>query len=229
MLPHPARSAHMPHARARRHSFAGVADTASFTYLALGDSTGIGVGASHGGGYVERLYRRLLPLRPGALLENLCQSGATSADVRDDQVARARRMTASVVTLGIGINDVTWQLPEESFAVNLEEIAVAIAALRAPVVIMNIPDLALAPVAARYDTSLYERRIEVFNEHVEGTAARHHFTLVDLFTATKRLRGRTGLFCRDGFHPSAEGYEEWAAQLWPAVRPLLNPSADARP
>ena len=154
---------------------------------------------------------------------------ATSADVRDDQVPRARRVTASLITLGIGINDVTWQVPEEAFAVSLEEIAVALASLRAPVALMNIPDLALAPAAMRFDASLYERRIEVFNEHVEATAARRHFAHVDLFTATKRLRGRMDLFSSDGFHPSAEGYEEWAAQLWPAVQSLLGEPASARP
>ncbi|HWE24426.1 MAG TPA: SGNH/GDSL hydrolase family protein [Myxococcales bacterium] len=206
-----------------------MAETARLTYLALGDSTGVGVGAADDGGYVERLYRRLLSLRPGASLVNLCQSGATSADVRDDQMPRARRVAASLVTLGIGINDVTWQMQEEAFAVNLEEIAVALAALRAPVVIMNIPDLALAPVALRFDASLYERRIEVFNEHVEATAARHRFTHVDLFGASKRLRGRSSLFSSDGFHPSAQGYEEWAAQLWPAVHAILATPATARP
>lgn len=206
-----------------------MAEAARFTYLALGDSTGTGVGAREGGGYVERLHRRLLSLQPGASLVNLCQSGATSADVRDDQVPRARRVPVSLITLGIGINDVTWQASEEAFAVNLEEIAVALASFRAPVVLMNIPDLAVAPAAQRFDASLYERRIEVFNEHVEATAARHHFTHVDLFTATKRLRGRANLFSPDGFHPSAEGYEEWAAQLWPAVHALAGESAAVRP
>ncbi|MFL5313189.1 MAG: SGNH/GDSL hydrolase family protein [Myxococcales bacterium] len=204
-------------------------DASGFTYLALGDSTGVGVGASSDGGYVDRLYRRLLPLLPGAQLVNLCESGAGAADVRETQVPRARRSQPSLVTLGIGINDVTWQVPEEAFAINLEEIAVALGALRVPVVLMNIPDLALAPIAARYDSSLYERRIEVFNEHVEATAARHRFALVDLFTATKRLRGKAGLFSADGFHPSAEGYQEWAAHLWPAVRAALGIDRDARP
>jgi len=204
-----------------------VTDTSRFTYLALGDSTGVGVGASTGGGYVDRLYQRLLPLRPGARLVNLCESGAGAADVLEAQAPRARRAQPSLITLGIGINDVTWQVPDEAFAVNLEQIAVALASLRAPVVLMNIPDLALAPVAARYGSSLYERRIEVFNEHVEATAARHHFTLADLFGATKRLGGKAGLFSGDGFHPSAEGYQEWAAQLWPAVRAALGADADA--
>jgi len=206
-----------------------LAETTRFTYLALGDSTGVGVGAREGGGYVERLHRRLLAVRPGASLVNLCQSGATSADVRDDQVPRARRVPASLITLGIGINDVTWQAQEEAFAINLEEIAVALASVRAPVILMNIPDLALAPVALRFDAFLYERRIEVFNEHVEATAARHHFTHVDLFAATKRLRSRAGLFSSDGFHPSAEGYEEWTAQLWPAMQAVAGASASARP
>jgi len=206
-----------------------LAETTRFTYLALGDSTGVGVGAREGGGYVERLHRRLLAVRPGASLVNLCQSGAASADVRDDQVPRARRVPASLITLGIGINDVTWQVQEEAFAINLEEIAVALASVRAPVILMNIPDLALAPVALRFDAFLYERRIEVFNEHVEATAARHHFTHVDLFAATKRLRSRAGLFSSDGFHPSAEGYEEWTAQLWPAMHAVAAASAAARP
>ena len=200
-----------------------------FTYLALGDSTGVGVGAATGGGYVDRLYRRLLPLRPGARLVNLCENGAGAADVLATQVPRARRVQPSLVTLGIGTNDVTWQVPDEAFAVNLEEIALALASLRAPVVLMSIPDLAVAPIAARYVSSLYERRIEVFNEHVEATAARHHFILADLFSATKRLGGKASLFSEDGFHPSAEGYQEWAAQLWPAVSLALGRAADARP
>jgi acyl-CoA thioesterase I len=206
-----------------------VPESSRFTYVALGDSTGVGVGADRGGGYVERLHRRLLPLRPGARLVNLCESGAGTSDVLAAQVPHVRRAGPSLVTVGAGINDVTWRLPDEAFAVNLEEIAVAVASLRVPVVLMNIPDLALAPIAARYDRSLYERRIEVFNEHVEATAARHKFTLADLFAATKRLRGKAGLFSTDGFHPSAQGYEEWAAHLWPAVRTALGESADARP
>jgi len=206
-----------------------VVPSGPFTYLALGDSTGVGVGARTGGGYAERLFHRLLAVRPAARLVNLCQNGATSADVLASQLPEVKPARPSIVTLGIGINDLTWQIAEEAFSVNLEEIAVGLGALRVPVVLMNIPDLALAPIAARLDRPLYERHIEVFNEHVEATAARHHFTLVDLYANSRRLHGRADLFSADGFHPSAEGYEEWADQLWPAVEPLLGEVAAARP
>jgi acyl-CoA thioesterase I len=198
-----------------------VAHHVPFIYVALGDSTGVGVGASHGGGYPDRLLRRLLSVHPGARLVNLCESGARTADVREDQVPRAQRTTPRLVTLGVGINDVGLSNPEEAFAVNFEEIAAPLSTLGAPVVVVNIPDLALAPVAALVDRSRYERRIEVFNEHIEASAARHHFHLVDLFAASQRLRGKPGLFSPDGFHPSAAGYEEWAEAMWPTVEAIV--------
>jgi len=191
-----------------------------YTVLAFGDSTGVGVGADSGGGYPQRLVRRLSSVHPGARLVNLCQSGATTADVLEAQLPRAKRTPADLVLLGIGINDVGLQLPEESFSFNLEQIAVSVAAVRAPVVICNIPDLALSPAAQRLDRALYEKRIQLYNTHIEATAARHRFAHVDMFAASRRLSGTPGLFCADGFHPSAAGYDAWADAMWPAVRQI---------
>jgi acyl-CoA thioesterase I len=192
-----------------------------YTVLALGDSTGAGVGAEVGGGYPQRLLRRLLAVHPGARLVNLCQSGARTGDLLDTQLPRAKRTAADLVILGIGINDVGLQLPEEAFSFNLEQIAVGLGAVGAPVVICNIPDLALAPVAARIDRAMYEKHIELYNSHIEATAARHGFIHVDLFAASQRLHGTPGLFCPDGFHPSAAGYDAWADAMWPAVREVV--------
>jgi acyl-CoA thioesterase-1 len=178
------------------------------------------VGADSGGGYPQRLLRRLSGVHSGARLLNLAQSGATTADVVEGQLPRARRTPSDLVLLGIGMNDVGLQLPEESFSFNLEQIAVGLAPIRAPVVICNIPDLALAPVAKRLDRALYEKRIQLYNAHIEATAARHRFAHVDMFAASRRLFGTPGLFCADGFHPSAAGYDAWADAMWPAVRQI---------
>src|SRR5687767_586281 len=50
------------------------------TYVALGDSTGSGVGATEGG-YVARLFKRLVAHRPDSKLINLCVSGSRTSDV----------------------------------------------------------------------------------------------------------------------------------------------------
>ena len=187
----------------------------------MGDSTGTGVGAQSGGGYPERLVRLLSPrLR----LLNLCRSGATSADVLSDQLPRALRSLPRLISLGIGINDVGLQLPDESFALNLEEIVIGLRKLGAPIVILNLPNLALSPAVARLvPRSLYEKRIEMFNDHVTATAARHDLTLVDLYALSREIvPGRPELFSPDGYHPSALGYDEWARRMAPAVEQLLG-------
>ncbi|HEY2028851.1 MAG TPA: SGNH/GDSL hydrolase family protein [Myxococcales bacterium] len=196
-------------------------------YLALGDSTGVGVGAVSGGGYPQRLVRMLD--RPDLQLLNLCRSGATTADILTDQLPRALKAQPFVATIGIGINDVGLQVPDESFALNLEEI-VAPLKMRCPnILIVNVPDLALAPAVARLvPRSIYEQRIEVFNEHIAATAARHKLILADLYSFSRAaVPGRSELFSSDGFHPSAQGYEEWATFILPHMRALLHEGAPA--
>ena len=77
--------------------------------------------------------------------------------------------------------------------------------------------------------SIYERRIELFNEHVTATAARHGLTLVDLYAWSRDvLRARPELFSPDGFHPSAQGYDVWAERmLAPAVALLRESVGDS--
>jgi acyl-CoA thioesterase I len=199
-------------------------------YVALGDSTAAGVGARSGGGYPERLVARLQP-RIGTLrLMNLGESGATTVDVLETQVPRALLTRPRLMTLGIGINDVGLQLPDDAFAVNLEEIVVQLRRLAAPIVVCNIPDLALAPAVARLvPVHVYEKRIELFNERIAATAARHGLSLVDLYSWSREaLPGRKELFSPDGFHPSAAGYEVWAERMAPHIEPLLRQGAGAR-
>lgn len=193
------------------------------TYLALGDSTGTGVGASSGGGYPERLLRRLQAARPGIRLLNLCQSGATTLDVIETQLPDAVKLRPSLITVGVGINDVGMGLPEESFAANLQTLLLRLRKLAAPLALLNIPDLALAPAVAAMRGSSYQRRIELFNEHLESAAALHGVLLIDLFTLSReRLQDGNDLFSPDGFHPSAKGYETWAELIWPPLESLLG-------
>jgi acyl-CoA thioesterase I len=197
-------------------------------YLALGDSTGVGVGAASGGGYPQRLLRMLA--RPDLRLMNYCRSGATSADVLSEQLPRALKESPQVVTIGIGINDVGLQVPDEAFALNLEEIIGPLKARCPRILIANLPDLALAPaVAAVVPRAIYENRLEMFNEHIAASAARHGIALVDLYSFSKHaLPGRTEIFSPDGFHPSATGYEEWAAYMLPFLRRVLDDAAAVR-
>ena len=81
-------------------------NTGPIVYVALGDSTGAGVGARDGGGYVARLFKRIEERRPGSTLNNVCVSGATTADLVRGQLDRGVALNPDLVTVGIGINDI---------------------------------------------------------------------------------------------------------------------------
>jgi acyl-CoA thioesterase-1 len=199
-------------------------------YVALGDSTGVGVGARKGGGYVARLFERIERARPGSRLVNLCVSGATTGDVLSAQVGRVREAGPSLVTVGIGINDLTRQATPEQFARNFEEIVVRLRAQTdAPVVVSNLPDISHAPAVPAFLRDGARHRILLFNERIADAAARHRLDLADSFEKSAAvIPTHPEFFSPDGFHPSDEGYEFWAFEMWPAVKRALGWS-EARP
>ncbi|HKS26869.1 MAG TPA: SGNH/GDSL hydrolase family protein [Pyrinomonadaceae bacterium] len=191
-------------------------------YAALGDSTGVGVGAREGG-YVIRLFNRMNELRPGSKLTNACVSGATTDDVLRSQVEQALAARPNLITLGIGINDVGHGMSPETFARNYESIIKRLKTASAPVIVTNIPDISLAPVVPPASRAEAVRRIRLFNERIAEIAARHGLLLVDAFKATgEAIPSRPDFFSDDGFHPSDAGYEYWAEAMWPTVKKAIE-------
>ncbi len=196
---------------------------AAVVYVALGDSTGVGVGAKKGG-YVARLFTRIKSARPRSSLTNLCVSGAETEDVLRGQIRPALAARPTLLTLGIGINDVGHGVAVESFARNYEEIITRLKAeTSAPIVITNIPDVSLAPVVSPYLRGEVSRRVNLFNERIREIAARHGLTVFDAYAATHEvIPSHPEFFSDDGFHPSDAGYEHWAETMWPTVKAAID-------
>jgi acyl-CoA thioesterase I len=195
-----------------------VQSTGPVNYVALGDSTGAGVGARNGG-YVARLFKRILQERPGSKLTNLCVSGATSFDVLHTQVSHAISAKPTLITLGIGINDIGHGVSPAEFAENFESIVSRLRAQTdAQLVIANIPDTSAAPALPQIIRPEIQRLIPLFNRHVDEIATRYGAAVVDVYTPTHELLPRhPEYFSPDGFHPSDAGYELWAERMWPAI------------
>lgn len=205
-----------------------------FRYVAIGDSSGVGVGASSGGGYPERLYQRLKRAGHPVGILNLAVSGATTKDVLHHQVQRAASKQPAVITLGIGGNDLWRLVPAGTFKMNMKGIADVLEKSGAEILVSNLIDLTQAPVAALVETMVgiparaFVSRIEEFNDIVNALAKRPRFTVVDLYGATHReLPAHPEYFSSDGFHPSAAGYERWAELLWPRMEEIAARWRDA--
>lgn len=201
--------------------------TPLFRYVALGDSTGVGVGASNDSGYPERLYRRLKAAGVPAGILNLAQSGATTSDLVRTQLSKAVAAKPALITLGIGSNDLWRMVPPTTFSSNLQRIADQLERSGAHVVVSTLVDLTLAPIAAMVESllgvplAMVGQRIAELNEQLLALSKRPRFEVVNLFDLTHQEKHRvTQLFSSDGFHPSSLGYDRWAETLWPRVEKI---------
>ena len=197
--------------------------TAPVAYVAFGDSTGVGVGA-RGGGYVARLFERIERVRAGSSVKNFCVSGAETSDVLRGQLTRLDATRPTLITLGIGINDVSHGIAPEQFARNYEEIITRLKSRSdAPIVVTNIPDISTAPRVPVFLHDQVQARIRVFNERIAEIARRHELLLVDTYDMSREvIPAHPEFFSADGFHPSDEGYEYWAKMMWPTVKEAIG-------
>src|SRR5215213_8818799 len=153
--------------------------TRPIVYVALGDSTGSGVGAREGG-YVVRLFNRLVQRLPESRLNNLCVSGATTADLVRGQLQRGVALNPDLVTVGIGINDIGHGLTLDQFSKNYEEILTTLREkTKAQIVVTNIPDVSSAPRIPASLRNEYQQQVMRFSRRLEEIAARHGVAVFD--------------------------------------------------
>lgn len=192
--------------------------SASLVYVALGDSTVEGIGATRPElNWVNRLNARLRSIYPAATVTNLGVAGATSEDVVAEQLAPAIDLRPQLVTLAVGPNDITGGVPVERFEHNVSVIFRRLAGeSRAVVVAMLLPDLAVTPrFNGRPGEAEVGRATVRFNEVLRRKARAYGVTLVDLYDPSRReVPVRPELVAGDGYHPSDEGYARWAALVW---------------
>jgi lysophospholipase L1-like esterase len=190
-------------------------------YVALGDSTVEGVGATSAETtYPARLFTRLRAIYPRAGVINLGVAGATSADVVKDQLDRAMLMRPKLVTLSVGPNDITDRVPVAAYEANVGTIFQRCAREYGTVVVVNLlPDLAVTPRFRGRDNEREVAKLTVeFNAALTRQARLYGVEVVDLYKPSQvEVPRRPELLAADGYHPSDLGYARWAELLWMGV------------
>ncbi|MBI3965055.1 MAG: SGNH/GDSL hydrolase family protein [Chloroflexi bacterium] len=193
---------------------------APLRYVALGDSTVTGVGAtSPRRHYVGRLHDRLVVVYPRATLANLGVPGATAADVIRDQLPRAVALRPQLVTLSVGPNDITQGRRPADFEQDVGEIFRTLHRDSDAVVVVNLlPDLALSPRFTPAERLVVGQLTATFNVMLAEQARRYGVEIVDLYDRSRReTPNRPDYLSADDYHPSDEGYARWAEVMWRGV------------
>jgi acyl-CoA thioesterase I len=192
-----------------------------FVYVALGDSTVEGVGAtSAAANYVSRIGERLRALYPNVRVVNLGKGGATSANVVHDQLAKAVKLKPQLVTLSIGPNDITGGRDVAQYERHLDTVFRTLAQQTQAVVVANLlPDLAITPrFRAAPERAAVAEQTDRYNRALARKAEQYGVDIVDLFVASREeVPVHPELVGRDGYHPSDAGYARWAELMWQRI------------
>lgn len=193
-----------------------------FRLLVIGDSTAAGVGVQDPDHGLGGSLARVLADRTGRGVEWLAlgQAGATAKDLRARFLLKAMEEEYDVVFISIGANDI---LELRSRAAFRDDFRAILTALRdrspeARIVVANMPMFAwltVIPNPLRWVLSLHATNLQhAAQREVARDPAAHMSPPPPTYSA--------GFFARDRFHPSAEGYRDWAdfaidraGHLWP--------------
>ena len=178
-------------------------------WVVLGDSTAQGLGAPGPmGGYVGQVLAELRQ-RTGQRWRvlNLSLSGALIRDVLGHQLPLLPA-GADLVTCGIGANDVLYSAPAKLFA----DLRALIGAVPDGTVLLDLPlPTGIWGIIGRASVP-YVTRI---NQTIHQTAAARGLTVAEV--SAHFLPPWTGKFAGDAFHPSQDGYRDWARALLAAI------------
>jgi acyl-CoA thioesterase-1 len=179
------------------------------TYVAIGASDAVGVGAQapETDGWVPRLARHL---GPQVRLVNLGVSGSTLSQAMTEQLGPALDAQPDVVTVWLAVNDMNARVPLDQYAADLDQLLSQLETTHARVLVGNVPDLGRLAAYHGIEATLLSAEVNRWNAVIAETTARHHASLVDLYSRWQELAEHPEYLSADGFHPSSEGYQRLA-------------------
>lgn len=197
----------------------------TFVYVALGDSTVEGIGASQ----LDRAYASLIHAQvsrsfKGAIHFNFGKSGARAQEVVEDQLQPAIAASPDLITLSVGANDILRHTKLSAFRRSLTHLIESLRAnTHAIIVITNIPNFSLLRVIPVPLKPFARLRIQRFNAHIRSLAERYDLIHIDAYRQTTLFVRQfpNELVYKDGFHPSDFGYALWANTILLALQDKL--------
>jgi lysophospholipase L1-like esterase len=179
------------------------------TYVALGASDAVGVGAQdpESQGWVPRFGAHL---GPRARIVNFGVSGSTLSQALAEQLGPALDTQPDVVTVWLAVNDLNARVPLDRYTADLDTLLRQLSTTRALVLVGNVPDLGRLAAYRGVDAAPLSAEVDRWNAAIAAVVARHGATLVDLYATWREVTEHPEYVSADGFHPSADGYQRLA-------------------
>jgi acyl-CoA thioesterase-1 len=187
--------------------------------LVVGDSLSAEYGLERGSGWVALLQQRLARDKIGIAVVNASISGDTTSGGRSRLPALLAQHKPGIVVIELGGNDALRGLPLDMTQANLAAMAQAAKAAGARVLILGMQ------VPPNYGQKYAQDFARLFASvaKAEG-AALLPFFLAGVADGPDAER----MFQADRIHPNAQAQARMLDNVWPALKPLLEPDYRSR-
>lgn len=185
----------------------GTEGNPAITYLAIGDSTTAGIGATR----LEATepYRIASALAQQGKYVQVTQRGKSGAVVADliGQLDQVTDLRPDVLSIAIGGNDATHLTSIESFTKDFEAVLQRIQTLNPKLVLIaNTPNMGITPGIPPIAAQICDWWSVRQNQALQALHEKYQFQLVDLYQFGKL--DRPDYYAQDSFHPNDSGYEK---------------------
>ncbi len=190
------------------------------TLLVLGDSSGVGVGATRPEESVGALLSHDMK---ATYTENLAVSGAIVSDV-PKQLTQMALERYDTILLQIGGNDITHFHALDKVSLELAAILDSLKKRAERVLLMSVGDVGAAPIFPLPLRFFYTRLTLKYHAAFAAVAARTGTKYINLYVPPAEdpfIKNPSVYFAADSFHPSSAGYALWYERLKKVVAPLL--------
>lgn len=175
-------------------------DEGQIVYVALGDSTAVGVGASSPkNSYIGIIAQNIQTTTEKSVkIVNLAQPGKHIKDVIENQVPQLSQYHPDLVTISVGANDIN---SNEDIATINQNIDALIEVLPSGSYFAEIPS---------FIDPQKNSKIMKINQHLNEVAGGTGVHVVPMYQATEKVKNDFSYLDFDFFHPNDRGYKLWA-------------------
>jgi len=180
--------------------------------LVIGDSTGVGTGASDS---ADSIAGRIARDYPGTEIVNLAQDGAKVEDI-PAQLKDFRNGEFDLVLLQVGGNDIIRFTDLDRLNDSITEVLRLSSDKGGKVIFMSTGNVGLAPVFFPPVSWIYSWRTRKVRAMFMAVSHKEKVEYIDLFKERDEdpfLRDSATFYAADTLHPGSEGYRLWYEEL----------------
>ena len=181
-------------------------------YIAAGDSTAVGYGATNSSTTYTNLIVEDLAKNKKVYYRNVAVIGDQTDDLIRTQLQQIIDFKPDIVTISIGANDVTHLKSSKKILLNIKMIIDSILQKTAATIyVTDIPDFSWAQILPKPYRILLEYKDRSLNEHIKQLES-DRVKIVDIHDfGWSKFPDQGVTNAADNFHPNDLGYENWAS------------------